>query len=374
MRPILVLIRKEFQQILRDRPMLVIIFLAPLVQLVVLAHAVNTDVKHLRLTVLDQDRSSLSRQITANLEYSGYFDMVPAPGSLRRAEDQIQDGDASLAVILPQNFSRDLETGRSPAVQVLVDGQNSNNASLGLGYVTAILQQTSRDILVQRLAASGRSANVHLVESQTRVFYNPNMESIYYMIPGIITVLLTITTMMLTSMGLVREKEVGTFEQLIVTPIRPGQLLVGKLFPFVVVGFVELTIVLGFSVLFFGMPVAGNLLLLALSAMLFLMTTLGAGLFVSTISSTQQQALFISWFFMIFGLLMSGFFYPVENMPDWAQIVTLANPLRYSVSILRAILLKGSGLMDLHQQYLSLATLGVVILTVTIARFKARVG
>jgi ABC-2 type transport system permease protein len=374
MRPIYVLIRKEFQQILRDRPMLVMIFLAPLIQLTILAHAINTDVRHLKLTILDQDRSSLSRQMAASLQYSGYFDLVTAPRSIREAEGQVQDSKAILAVIIPQNFSCDLELGRSPSVQVLVDGQNSNNASIGLGYVTAILQQVSRDIMVETLAASGRAFSVHLVEAQTRIFYNPNLESIYYMIPGIVTVLLTITTMMLTSMGLVREKEVGTFEQLIVTPILPAQLLIGKLVPFAVVGFLELTLVLGFSVIFFGMPVVGNPLLVVLAAALFLLTTLGGGLFISTVSSTQQQAMFSGWFFMIFGLLMSGFFYPIENMPDWAQALTLANPLRYSVSILRAVLLKGSGLADLARDYLSLAGIGILILGATVARFRVRVG
>jgi ABC-2 type transport system permease protein len=374
MRPILVLIRKEFQQILRDRAMLAIIFIAPVLQLVILAHSINTDVRHLKLTILDQDRSSLSRQMAAALQYSGYFDLASTPLSLHAAENQIQNGQASLALVIPQHFNRDLTLGRSPSVQLLVDGQNSNNASIGMGYVTAILQMVSRDIMVERLAVSGRSLPLHLVEAQTRIFYNPNLESIFYMIPGIVTVLLTITTMMLTSMGLVREKEVGTFEQLIVTPIRPGQLLIGKLIPFAVLGFLELALVLGFSIVLFDMPVVGNLLLIVLAVALFLLNTLGSGLFISTISSTQQQAMFVAWFFMIFGLLMSGFFYPVENMPDWAQALTLGNPLRYSVSILRAVLLKGSGFTDLLRDYLSLAALGIIILGATVVRFRAKVG
>ncbi len=372
MRPIFVLIRKEFQQIMRDRPMLVIIFMMPLVQLFLLSYAVTTDVKHLKLALLDDDGSALSRQITASLQQSGYFDLRVSAQARQQVEEAIQAGAADLGVLIPTNFSRDLDLGRSPAVQVLVDGQNSNTSAIGLGYVSSILQETSSAILLEKLPVSG--GGVHFLEAQTRIFYNSNLESVYYMVPGVITVLLTVTTMLLTGMGLVREKEIGTFEQLMVTPILPAQLLIGKLVPFALLGFLELSLALVVGIAWFHLPVEGSLLLVALATLLFILATLGAGLFISTISSTQQQALFIAWFFMVFGMLMSGFFYPLENMPDWAQILTLANPLRYYLAILRAVLLKGSALADIYADFLILAVLGLAVLSSTIARFRSRLA
>jgi ABC-2 type transport system permease protein len=370
MRHVIGLIRKEFQQILRDRPMLMIIFVMPLVQLFLLGYAVTTDVRNLRLAVWDEDRSSLSRQTIAALQASGYFNIALQARSRSAAENAVQRGDADLAVLIPRRFSADLENGRSPAVQILVDGQNSNTSAIGLGYASRIMQEISKEILLAKIAI--RAGGVHLLEARTRVFYNPNLESYYYMIPGIITVLVTVTTMLLTGMGLVREKEIGTFEQLIVTPIRPFQLLIGKLLPFAVIGFIELSVALLVGTLWFGIPFEGNPGLILLATVFFLLNTLGIGLFISTVTSTQQQALFVAWFMMVFCMLMSGFFYPIENMPGWAQDITLINPLRYYLSILREVFLKGSHLRDLLMDYAMLALLGSIILSVTVARFRAR--
>lgn len=375
MRPVLVLIRKEFQQILRDRFMLAIIFMIPVVQLFLLGYAVTTDVKHLKLAILDEDRSGMARQIGASLEHCGYFDLVGWAESRRQVEAWIQDGKADLGILIPLHFNAGLETGRSPAVQILVDGQNSNTSAIGLGYATRILQEISADILSSKQAVKAQpQPRVHLVEAKTRIFYNPDLKSVYYMIPGVVTVLLTVTTMMLTGMGLVREKEIGTFEQLMVTPILPAQLLMGKLIPFAILGFLELSLALSIGAVWFHLPFEGNLALVALATVLFLMTTLGIGLFVSTISSTQQQALFIGWFIMIFGMLMSGFFYALENMPNWAQMLTLLNPLRYYLAILREVFLKGSSLQQLHREFVALAVIGVSVLSLTVARFRARIG
>lgn len=370
MRPIIALIRKEFQQVLLDRPMLMIIFVMPLIQLFLLGYAVTTDVRNLRLAVWDEDRSSLSRQTVAALQTSGYFNIALHARNRSEAEEAVQRGEADLAVLIPSNFSADLETGRSQAVQILVDGQNSNTSSIGLGYASRIMQEISKDILRTKIAMRGGA--VHLLEARSRVFYNPNLESCYFMIPGIITVLVTVTTMLLTGMGLVREKEIGTFEQLIVTPIRPFQLLIGKLVPFAIIGLIELSAALLVGTLWFGIPFEGNPGLIILATIFFLLNTLGIGLFISTITSTQQQALFVAWFMMIFCMLMSGFFYPIENMPVWAQNITRINPLRYYLSILREVFLKGSHLGDLGADYAMLALLGCVILSLTVAKFRAR--
>ncbi len=373
MRPILVLIRKEFQQVFRDRLMLAIIFVMPLVQTFLMGYAVTTDVKHLRLVVLDEDRSISSRQIIASLQYCGYFDLKDPSTSRAEIRDGIQNGGADLGLVIPLDFEADLETGQNPTIQVLVDGQNSNTSVIGLGYVVRIIQEFSQNIIYERASMGNLNrSSVHLLEARSRVFYNPELKSVYYMIPGVVTVLLTIVTMMLTAMGLVREKEIGTLEQLLVTPIRSYQLLIGKLVPFAIMGFFALTVILFLGTLWFGLPFEGNIATIALASVLFLLSTLGMGLFVSTISSTQQQAMFIAWFFMVFGLLMSGFFYAIENMPDWAQKLTLINPLRYYLTILREVFLKGAGIQHLQFEYLALTVMGTAILSATVMRFRAQ--
>ena len=374
MRPIFVLIRKEFQQILRDRPMMASILVMPLIQLLILSYAVTTDVKHLKLAVLDEDRSSLSRQMSSALQNSGFFDLVAQPVSRQEIDTAIFAGRADLAVIFPVHFDRDVQQGASPAMQIIVDGQNSNSSTIGLGYASRILQNYARDMIVEKLTAAGRTQHLRQIRTVSRVWYNPDLKSLFYMIPGIITIMLTVSTMLLSAMGLVREKEIGTFEQLAVTPIRPAQLLIGKLVPFALLGFLQLTLSLAFAFIWFRLPFEGHPLLIVLAAFLFMLATLGMGLFVSTITNTQQQALFIAWFFMIFGLIMSGFFAPIENMASWAQTVTLFNPLRYLIAIMRAVLLKGSGLQDLQSDYLRLAALGVAILSFTIVRFRSRIA
>jgi len=373
MRPIFVLIRKEFQQIFRDKAMLRIIFVVPLIQIFIMGYAVTTDVRHLRLVICDQDRSVASRDIISSLEYCGYFDLEGQFETRREAEDWIQRNKADLAVIFPLHFEADLETGQSPSVLILVDGQNSNTSSIGLGYASLILQEYAQTIMQERQVVSPvKKAGFHWLQASSRVFYNPDLKSVYFMIPGIVTVLLTIVTMMLTAMGLVREKEIGTFEQLMVTPFRPMQLLIGKLVPFAILGYIAMTIVLAFGVIIFGLPVEGNLWLVAFATLLFLLSTLGLGLFISTISSTQQQAMFVAWFFMVFGMLMSGFFYAIDNMPAWAQYITLSNPLRYYLTILREVLLKDAHFEHLIYQFSALALLGILTLGATVARFKAQ--
>jgi len=346
----------------------------PLIQLLILSYAVTTDVKHLKLAVLDEDRSSLSRQMSSALQNSGFFDLVAQPVSRQEIDAAIFAGRADLAVIFPVHFDRDVQQGASPAMQIIVDGQNSNSSTIGLGYASRILQNYARDMIVEKLTAAGRTQHLRQIRTVSRVWYNPDLKSLFYMIPGIITIMLTVSTMLLSAMGLVREKEIGTFEQLAVTPIRPAQLLIGKLVPFALLGFLQLTLSLAFAFIWFRLPFEGHPLLIVLAAFLFMLATLGMGLFVSTITNTQQQALFIAWFFMIFGLIMSGFFAPIENMASWAQTVTLFNPLRYLIAIMRAVLLKGSGLQDLLSDYLRLAALGVAILSFTIVRFRSRIA
>ncbi|MCX6640734.1 MAG: ABC transporter permease [bacterium] len=373
LRPILVLIRKEFQQILRDRPMLGAVLVMPIMQLFILSFTVTTDVKNLRLIVFDQDLSGTTRQIVSNFEHCGYFILKGYAATQTELESAIQDGKADFGMVFPRNFQADLEMGYSPVVQLIMDGQNSNTASISLGYSSRILQEYAQNILLQKKEIAGRKPlPIHLIEARSRVFYNPALKSLYYMIPGIMAILLTVMTMMLSSMGLVREKEIGTLEQLLVTPMRPYQLLIGKLVPFAAIGFFMLCVSLGMARLVFSLPMEGNLGWVFLATALFMLSTLGMGLFVSTIASTQQQAMFFAWFFMVFGMLMSGYFYAVENMPVWAQYVTLINPLRYYIAVLREVFLKGSSIGDLYFEFTALAVMGVMTLSATVMRFRAR--
>jgi len=372
-RPIFVLIRKEFQQILRDRPMLGASLLMPIIQMFILSYTVTTDVKNLRMIVFDQDLSSSTRQIVANFKHCGYFTFRGNKATQAELETAIQDGQADFGLIFPKNFQADLETQQSPTVQLILDGQNSNTASISLGYSSRILQEYAQNILLEKRDLAGRAPlPVHLLQARSQVFYNPSLRSVFYMIPGIITILLTLATMMFSSMGLVREKEIGTLEQLLVTPIKPYQLLIGKLVPFALLGSLMLTIALTIARLVFGLPFEGNVIWIVIATILFMMSTLGLGLFISTLASTQQQAMFFAWFFMVFGLLMSGYFYAVENMPKWAQYVTMLNPLRYYIAVLREVLLKGSAMWDLPLEFSALSIMGFTILSVTILRFRAK--
>jgi ABC-2 type transport system permease protein len=272
-----------------------------------------------------------------------------------------------MALVIPGNFGRDLERRVTPEIQVLVDGLDGNTAGVALGYAQNILQQTSRSMNLTEPRLAGPAVSI-----DERMWYNLNLDNAQYMIPGIVVVLLTIISMMLSAMSLVKEKEIGTLEQLMVSPLKRYQLLFGKIIPFLILTFIELGLVMTSARFIFSIDINGNLLLLAFLSFLYLFTTLGLGVFVSAITGTQQEAMFISWFFMVFMLLMSGFFIPIENMPPALQHITYLNPMRYILSIIRDIVQKGAALKFLLTDVIPMTIYGVIIFILAVLNFHKR--
>ncbi len=374
MQQIIYILRKEFQQILRDRFMLAVLFIVPIVQLFILAYAITTDVKHLSTVICDLDRSPISRELIEAFRHSGYFDLNHETNRPAEVSTYLDREKAVMGIVIPVHFSRDLKSGKSPRVQLLLDGQNSNSSAIAMGYSQRIIQRFILDKLKDRVRKEPEMLElIHQVDPVMRVWYNPNLKSAYYMIPGIIAILLTMITALLTSLAIVREREIGTLEQLMVTPIRPYQLILGKIIPFAILGYIEFSIAMILAVLWWRIPFIGSIPVLAAFIAAFILTTLGLGVFISTMVKTQQQALFFCWFFIIFALLMSGFFFPIENMPRSLQYLTYLDPLRYFMTVVRELILKGAGFSQLWQEMAALLVFGALIFTLSVLRFQKRV-
>lgn len=367
------LVKKELWQVTRDPNMLRVIFVVPLIQLLVLGYAITTDIKNLDIVICDQDDSSISRNLAERFSHNDYFIVRPYACAPGRIEQHLFRGQAVLALIIPKHFGRDLELAAAPEVQILLDGQNSNTTAVAMGYCNRILLEFMRDDMAVGLRRNpGLRRSIRFIEPVGRAWYNPELKSVYYMIPGIISILLTIITMLLTSLAIVKEREIGTLDQLLVTPLSPWEIIAGKTIPFAFLGFLEMGVAMAFGVLWFKVPIVGSLPLLAVLAAVFILTTLSLGIFISTMVDTQQQALFMAWFFLVSFVLLSGFFYPIENMPDWVQVITCVNPLRYFIEILRELFLKGAGLRVLWPELLSLSAIGITIFILATIRFARR--
>ncbi len=376
------IIRKEFRQTLRDPRMRTVLFLPPLVQLVLFGYAVNLDVRQARIGWMDQDRTPASRELRAAFAGSPYFEIAAAAATEDQERDLLDRGTVMAVVRVPPGFARDLARGRTASVQVLVDGSNSNTAAVVASYAARVIAGFGRDVLraqqesrlVGRTAAAGGpvTLNVPALESRPRVWFNEDLLSRNYFVPGVVVNIITLVTLMLTAMAIVREKEIGTMEQLMVTPIRPAELMAGKTLPFALVGIADVFLVSGAALVIFRVPFRGSGAVLLAGAVLFLLTTLGMGLLISTISETQQQAMISSFFFFTPAFMLSGFTFPVRNMPEPVQYVTYLNPVRYFLEIVRGVFLKGTGLEALWPQMAALAALGLGILTVSVLRFHKR--
>jgi ABC-2 type transport system permease protein len=359
---ILALVRKEFYQVLRDRNMLRMIFLLPMVQLFILGYAVSTDVKLIYTAVYDYDSSDLSREYARSLSAGDYFVTGGSRIPLLDAERGFREEKYNAAMVIPRHFSRDLQESRPVKVGFVVDGANANSASIALGYANVITAHFNRRV-------SGLSQPIVLRQKK---LYNPEGESIYFMVPGIVALLLTMITMILTSMAIVREREIGTLEQLMVTPISIPALILGKTIPFALIGFLEMSVALFLGVTWFKVPFAGSWGLLYALSFIYLFTVLGIGMFISTISTTQQQAMFFTWFFSVFAILTSGFFTPIANMPEVVQYLTYLNPLRFYMVIVRAIMMKGASVDVLYPEIVAMVTFGVLVFTFSWLRFSKR--
>jgi ABC-2 type transport system permease protein len=372
---ILRIIRKEFIQLRRDPRLLRLVLIAPVFQLLIFGYSVTTDVTHISTAVLDEDRTSASRALTEGFVRSRYFDYdhdLSRPDEIDRLLDT---GKAQMVLRIPRGFARDLAQGRTAEVQLVLDGSDSMTASIVSGYANGVIREHSARIAAERLDRfRSRLPSIPSLDPRLRVWYNPELKSVYFMVPAIMCTILLVVTTLLTSLAIVKEREIGTLEQLIVTPIHPRELMIGKTVPFVIIGFVDMTLVLLAAVLWFRVPVAGSIPLLFLLSAAFLLTTLGIGLFISTISRTQQQAMMTTFFFLLPSFLLSGFMFPIENMPRLIQLITYAIPLRYFLVIVRGIFLKGNGLAILWPQVLILAAFGLAIMSLAAARFRKRLG
>ena len=364
---------KELIQTLRDKRIRVTLIVPPIFQLIVFGYAANMDVKHIRTAIRDLDQSIESRDLIGRFGSSKYFDIVSFPNTPREVKDLINQGNVTVSIEIPTDFSRKLKKGGTATVQIVLDGTESNTALIALGYANQILSEFSTQVLIKRLNRAGMIGFEEAgVELQHRTWFNPNFESRLFYIPGVIASIAFLIPIILTAQAIVREREIGTLEQIMVTPIRSWELMLGKTLPFALIGLLDVIMIAAIGVFWFEVPLRGNPLVLLSGAVLFLMSSVGVGLFISTICSTQQQAQISTFFFTMPAFTLSGFAFPIENMPEWIQYLTYANPLRYFLVIIRGVFLKGNGLDILWPQMLALGILGTFMILLSSLRFQKR--
>jgi ABC-2 type transport system permease protein len=367
------LIVKELIQVLRDKRLRIILIFPPIFQLIIFGYAANLDVKNINTAVRDLDQSVESRELLNRFGSSKYFNIVSYPKTPKEIETLIKKGDVILSIEIPSDFSRKLKKGDTATVQIILDGTESNTAMIALGYLGRILSEYSTAVMIKRLNREGMVGFEEAgVELEHRIWFNPNAESRLFYVPGVIASIAFLLPIILTAQAIVREREIGTLEQIMVTPIRSWELMLGKTLPFAMIGLADAIMIALIGIFWFEVPLRGNPLLLLLGNVFFLMSSVGVGLFISTISSTQQQAQISTFFFMMPAFILSGFAFPLENMPEWLQYITYANPLRYFLIIIRGVFLKGNGLDILWPQMLALVILGTLTIFLSSMRFQKR--
>ena len=362
---------KEFIQVFRDPRMRFTIFVPPLMQMILLGYAVTTDVKHVALGVHDLDHTVASRELVARFVGSGYFDVVEHPQNENAVQDSLDRSRVRAILRIPRGFQERWESGRTAPLQLLVDGTDSNTASVVLQYSSRITAQLSEKAFSERLQRRlGRPPQLGSVQLQTRAWFNENLESRLYYVPGVIAMIVTMVTLMLSSMAIVREKEMGTIEQIMVTPIRPMEFILGKTLPFALISFMDVLLISLVGIFWFQVPLRGSPLWLFFGTALYLMSTLGIGLLISSVSQTQQQVMMTTTFFYMPAVLLSGLVFPIANMPQVVQWLTFLNPMRYFLVIIRGIFLKGVGPAILWPEMLALAILGITTLWMAARQFR----
>jgi len=378
MRRVFFLIWKELIELRQDPRLFGVVVVAPILQLVMLGYAATTDIRNVPVVVSDADRSSASRDLIERFRASRNFSVIDVVTGLNEVNPYLERGRAWMAVAIPAGYGEAIGAGRPAAVQVVADGSDSNSANIGLGYATNLIAGYAQDLAASspvriEVADGGWLRQAGRIEPRIRIWFNPGLESRDFMIPGILALLLLVVTTNLSSMAIVRERELGTLEQLNVTPLRRWELILGKLLPYGLVGMIDVLLVLAVAIGWFQVPLRGSIGLLLALTVVYLLTALGLGLFVSTISSTQQQAMMTSMFFFLMPMMyLSGFIFPIENMPAVIQPITYLIPLRYYLVILRSIFLKGVGLETLWPQVAALTAWGVIILSLAILRSSKR--
>jgi len=366
--------RKEFIQIRRDKGLLRMVVLAPLLQLLIYGYVVATEIRELPMAVLDQSGSAESRRLVDRFTASGYFTLEEYVDSLDGAERHLNSGRSLAVLVIPEDYARNIRAGVLAKLQLLVDGTNSNTATIALGYAGGIIAAENQEQIERNIHRRGLQMVEAGIREESRVWFNPSLRPINYMVPGIICVLLMETMVPLTAFSLVRERERGTIEQLIVTPLRAGELLIGKTIPYVLIGLADAILILAAGTLWFGVPAPRNFGALFICTMLFIVVALSVGVLVATLVTTQQQAALSAQFALVPNVLLSGFMFPIESMPDAMQWFTTILPMRYFLVIVRGIMMKDLGIFDLWDQILPLALLGSVIFTISWLRFRRVFG
>jgi len=372
-------VRKELRQLLRDPRSRPILFVAPLVQLLLFGYAVSTDVRHVPTFVVDHDRSEASRALVGELTASGYFDVAGRSEDPAALVDALDRGHATVGLQIPPGYARDLAAGRA-TVQLLFDGSDSNEATVAQGYATLILARHGAAAARERGAGpasavgGGFRAPAPGVELRPRAWYNPELESRVYNVPAVIGILLLIICLLLTALGVVRERETGTLEQLLVSPISSAELMLGKTIPVLIVALIDLVVIATVGTLWFAIPFRGSPVALLLAALLFITAGLSVGLLVSTISRTQQEAFMTIFLFILPSIILSGFFFPIRSMPEVFQWITLGNPVRWFLEIVRSVFLKGTGVEELWVNYAALGGMAAGFLALAVARFRREIA
>jgi ABC-2 type transport system permease protein len=369
MRTILYIIQKEFLQVFRNRSMLPIIFVVPIIQLIILVHAATFEMKNIRVSVVDLDLSTTSRQLISKFGGSPFYRIQSVHFSNKEATAEIRKGKASMILQVPRGFEKTLIRDGQAKVQFMINAINGMTAGLTNAYSMMVLLDFNRSLMIKYMDPV-KTAGLQSIQTDTSYWYNPKLNYKTYMVPGILVLLVTIIGLLLSGMNVVREKEIGTIEQINVTPIRKIQFIAGKLVPFWIIALFELAFGLSLGKLLFNIPMEGSLLLIFLSASVYLMVILSFGLLVSTVTGTQQQAMLVAFFFMVVFILMSGLFTSIESMPQWAQKLTLLNPLMYFIKIMRMVLLKGSTFSDISNLFWSLVLYAAVIISLAVRRYR----
>ena len=375
MRTIWFILQKEFLQIFRNRGMLPIIFVMPFIQLVILSNAATFDIKQVPFHLQDRDHSPMSERLAEHFTSSGYFRLTGHSLSDKIGIGELLGRKADLVLVIPQEFEHDLVTTGHTKVQLMINAEDGFSAGVIQAYSNEIIGNFNREEVQKLLPQTAGSAAISLqtvpeIRMLTSNWYNPELEYTNYMVPGILVILVTLIGLFLSGMNVVREKEIGTIDQINVTPIKRWQFITGKLLPFWIIGLAEMTLGLLIARFLFHVPMLGSYWLVYLVSAIYMLVVLGMGLLISTVTETQQQAMFVAWFFMVIFTLMSGLFTAIESMPHWAQTLTLFNPVSHFVDIMRRIMLKGSGLMEIRMQLLALTTYAVVMIALAVNRYR----
>lgn len=372
MRTLRFILQKEFLQIFRNKSMLPIILIAPMIQLLVLSFAVDYEIKNIKLFFVDQDRSQFSRLLYDKFEGSDYFIITGYSADSKDAREAIQRGKCDLALIIDQDFERKLYRYGNADAQLIMNAIDGTKAGLSSSYATGIIRDFNKILIEQYGLRSSMVLDPDYLQIETSYsyWYNPDLNYKAYMVPGILVLLVTMIGAFLSSMNIVREKELGTIEQINVTPIKKHHFIIGKILPFWIIGMVEFGVGLLLAKIVFNIPMVGSLVTLFSFAGTFMLVVLGLGLLISTITETQQQAMFISWFFLVIFILLGGLFTAIENMPPWAQKITFFNPIKYFIEVNRMVLLKGAGFMDIAKHFAVMGVFVFAINSLAILRYR----